>query len=198
MERAAERDDERTQAGARMPRRERRAQLLALAAQMFARRGYHHISMDDIAEHAGVTKPVLYRHFSSKLELYLAVVDLQGAALVDAVRAELRLLDAPDTLEVVDAVVRGYRGYARAAGPAASLLFESDVMRDDVARAHVLGPHDTVTLAAAEALRAGTDATDADAVGRASTAVARAALLDGGPTLPRLAVHGLAPTPAAG
>ena len=49
----------------RLPADERRQQLLAVACDLFARTGFHDTSMDDIAEAAGVTKPVLYQHFPS-------------------------------------------------------------------------------------------------------------------------------------
>ena len=42
--------------------------------------------MDDIAERAGVSKPVLYQHFPGKLELYLALLDTQAEALAEAVQ----------------------------------------------------------------------------------------------------------------
>ena len=61
--------------GGRMPRRERRAQLLESALEVFVAQGYHAAAMDDIAERAGVSKPVLYQHFPGKLELYLALLD---------------------------------------------------------------------------------------------------------------------------
>lgn len=64
-------------------------QLLTIAERLFSDHGYHHITMDDIADGAGVSKPVLYRHFPSKLDLYLALVDQQGVALVDSVRTVL-------------------------------------------------------------------------------------------------------------
>ncbi len=79
----------------RMPRDERRAQLLTIAEELFASHGYHHISMDDIADRAGVGKPVLYRHFPSKLDLYLAIVDDQGERLVGAVHATLTRSASP-------------------------------------------------------------------------------------------------------
>ena len=61
--------------GGRLPRRERRAQLLSSALEVFVAQGYHAAAMDDIAERAGVSKPVLYQHFPGKLELYLALLD---------------------------------------------------------------------------------------------------------------------------
>ena len=58
----------------RMPRAERRTQLLHVAKVVFARQGFHQTAMTDIAASAGVTKPVLYQHFGSKLELYLGTI----------------------------------------------------------------------------------------------------------------------------
>ena len=58
----------------RLPAARRRTQLLQVALGVFADNGFHVTSMNDIAEAAGVTKPVLYQHFRSKRELYLEVV----------------------------------------------------------------------------------------------------------------------------
>lgn len=65
----------------RLPRAERRAQLLSVATSKFGERGYHPTSMDDIAEAAGVTKPVLYQHFNSKEDLYISVIQQVGEVL---------------------------------------------------------------------------------------------------------------------
>jgi AcrR family transcriptional regulator len=56
----------------RLPRDERRAQLLAAALEVFTQAGYHSAAMDEIADRAKVSKPVLYQHFPSKLDLYPA------------------------------------------------------------------------------------------------------------------------------
>src|SRR5260370_42340493 len=66
----------------RLPRSARRKQLLAAAQEVFVAQGYHAAAMDDIAERAGVSKPVLYQHFPGKLELYLALLDTHGDSLV--------------------------------------------------------------------------------------------------------------------
>jgi AcrR family transcriptional regulator len=58
----------------RLPRAERQAQLLDAAATAFALGGFAATSMEDVAAQAGVTKLIVYRHFSSKEELYGAVV----------------------------------------------------------------------------------------------------------------------------
>ena len=59
----------------RLPKSERRTQVLSSALEVFVASGYHATGMDDIAERAGVSKPVLYQHFPSKLDLYLALLD---------------------------------------------------------------------------------------------------------------------------
>lgn len=71
----------------RMPRAERRAQLLDHAVDVFAERGYHGTSMDDIAGRAGVTKPVLYQHFTSKSHLYGTIVRAVGTEITELIRA---------------------------------------------------------------------------------------------------------------
>ena len=128
--------------GRRMPRDERRAQVLAAAQELFAREGYHHVSMDDIAARSDITKPVLYRHFPSKLDLYLAVVDARGAGLLAAVGAALAPIEhgavhPGDGRAVVHAIVRAYFEFVEGAGESASLLFESDVTRDTAVRSRV-------------------------------------------------------------
>ena len=63
--------DATTRVTPRLSRSARRTQLLAAAKTVFVTQGYHSAAMDDIAVRAGVSKPVLYQHFPSKLELYL-------------------------------------------------------------------------------------------------------------------------------
>jgi AcrR family transcriptional regulator len=69
----------------RLPGPERRTQLLDVALDVFARQGFHGTSMNDVADAAGVTKPVLYQHWGSKRELYLAVLEEAGHRLVDTI-----------------------------------------------------------------------------------------------------------------
>ena len=74
----------------RMRGPERRAQLLAVARRVFGRSGFHGVSMDEVAKEAGVTKPILYDHFNSKEELYVALLDADAASLEERVRSALR------------------------------------------------------------------------------------------------------------
>ena len=73
----------------RLPRSARRKQLLAAAQEVFVAQGYHAAAMDDIAERAGVSKPVLYQHFPGKLELYLALLDTHCDAFVERIRSAM-------------------------------------------------------------------------------------------------------------
>jgi AcrR family transcriptional regulator len=58
----------------RLSRGERHGLILESATEVFGTRGYHNVSMDDIAEQAGISKALVYQHFDSKDELYLAVM----------------------------------------------------------------------------------------------------------------------------
>ena len=71
--------DATTRVTPRLSRAARRTQLLAAAKSVFVTQGYHSAAMDDIAVQAGVSKPVLYQHFPSKLELYLALLTESAA-----------------------------------------------------------------------------------------------------------------------
>jgi AcrR family transcriptional regulator len=71
----------------RLPAIARREQILACALEVFARSGFHGTSMNDVAEAAGVTKPVLYQHFDSKQELFTALLDEVGHRMHSAITA---------------------------------------------------------------------------------------------------------------
>ncbi|HEX3795103.1 MAG TPA: helix-turn-helix domain-containing protein [Acidimicrobiales bacterium] len=79
----------------RLTAEQRRQQLFTVALELFARRGYRSTTMDDIAEAAGVTKPLVYQHFSSKRALYLELVDSIAAELLIAVRGAVMRAKGP-------------------------------------------------------------------------------------------------------
>jgi AcrR family transcriptional regulator len=70
----------------RMPRAVREQQMLDAAVRTFGQRGYRAASMDEIAELAGVSKPLVYLYLNSKEELFTACIRREAAALVAAVR----------------------------------------------------------------------------------------------------------------
>lgn len=77
----------------RLPRAQRREQIIHIATDVFARHGYHDSSMDDVAEAAGVSKPVLYQHFESKSELFSTVMDKSIGDLAERLSAILDSVD---------------------------------------------------------------------------------------------------------
>jgi AcrR family transcriptional regulator len=110
---------------ARLPRDERRAQLLIAALEVFTVAGYHSAAMDEIAERANVSKPVLYQHFPSKLDLYLAVLDMHIDSLVFAIQKAIA--SNRENSSRVAATVDAYFGFIDSEGEAFRLLFESDM-----------------------------------------------------------------------
>jgi AcrR family transcriptional regulator len=115
-----------------MPRPARREQLLQAAQEVFVAQGYHAAAMDDIAERAGVSKPVLYQHFPGKLELYLALLDVHIGALMAEVRAALASTSV-NKLRVA-ALIDSYFRYVEDEGAAFRLVFESDLTNEPAVR----------------------------------------------------------------
>ncbi|GAA1333836.1 TetR/AcrR family transcriptional regulator [Saccharothrix algeriensis] len=120
--------------GVRLPRTARRAQLLAAAQDVFVTNGYHAAAMDEIAERAGVSKPVLYQHFPGKLELYMALLEAHVDELVDRVRGALA--STTDNKQRVKATVGAFYDFVDGEGQAFRMVFESDLRSEPaVARA---------------------------------------------------------------
>ena len=117
----------------RLPRGARRLQLLQAAQDVFVAQGFHAAAMDDIADRAGVSKPVLYQHFPGKRELYLALLEQQVDALVE--RLGQAMAGTDDNRTRVDGAVGAYFDFIDAEGEAFRLVFESDLRNDDDVRA---------------------------------------------------------------
>jgi len=117
--------DVKNESRSRLPRDERRAQLLSAALESFTTSGYHAASMDEIAERANVSKPVLYKHFPSKLDLYLAVLDLHIDSLVFSIQKAIA--STRENKNRVKATIDAYFGFMEGEGEAFRLLFESDM-----------------------------------------------------------------------
>lgn len=132
--------------GTRLPRRARRNQLLGAAQQVFVAQGYHAAAMDDIADRAGVSKPVLYQHFPGKLDLYMALLDQHCDALIQAVRAALG--STSDNKLRVAATMEAYFAFVEDEGGAFRLVFESDLTNEPAVRERV----DKVNLECAQAV----------------------------------------------
>jgi len=125
MTETAQQSSAATARGVRLPRTARRAQLLAAAQHVFVANGYHAAAMDEIAERAGVSKPVLYQHFPGKLELYMALLETHTEELVRRVRSALD--STTDNKQRVQAAVAAYFDFVDGEGQAFRMVFESDL-----------------------------------------------------------------------
>ena len=94
--------------GRRLSGGERRHQLFGTALRLFAERGYESTTMDEIADAAGVTKPLLYQHFSSKRALYLELLDSIAGELLAEIDAATAAAPGPR-----EQVAGGFAAYFR-------------------------------------------------------------------------------------
>jgi AcrR family transcriptional regulator len=112
---------------------------MAAAQEVFVAHGYHAAAMDDIADRAGVSKPVLYQHFPGKLELYLALLDKHTAELVDALRTAMA--KTTDNAQRVHNAVSAYFDFVDGKGAevpgAFRLVFETDLRNEPAVRERI-------------------------------------------------------------
>jgi AcrR family transcriptional regulator len=130
----------------RLPAQARREQILDVAVQVFARNGFHGTSMNDVAEAAGVTKPVLYQHFDSKQALYLALIGEVGRRLLLAITKATAGATTGREMTVL-----GFRAYFRFVAEdrdAFLLMYGTGASRDEEATTAVRG----LTAEAAKAI----------------------------------------------
>ncbi|YCK79443.1 TetR/AcrR family transcriptional regulator [Arthrobacter sp. D3-16] len=109
-------------------RDERRRQLLQAAQAVFVASGYQGANMEEIAQAAYVSKPVLYQYFPSKRELYLELLDINLTALGDVLQESVH--SAKPNKERVHDAIRAYFGYIARDDGAYRLAFESGLSDD--------------------------------------------------------------------
>jgi AcrR family transcriptional regulator len=113
----------------RLPAARRRRQLLGVALRVFAAEGYHNASMNDIAVEAGVTKPVLYQHFTSKRELFTELLTDVGRDLQDRITKAVASATGPR--EMVELGFAAYFTYVDRHRDAFQLFYGGGLARDD-------------------------------------------------------------------
>jgi AcrR family transcriptional regulator len=126
----------------RMRGPERRAQLLAVARRQFGRWGFHGVSMDQVAKEAGVTKPILYDHFGSKEELYIALLDADAQELELQVRAALTA--STGNRERIRRSFQAYFDFVDEHAAGFKLFLQETMGADDVFRSKVQGVRDRI------------------------------------------------------
>lgn len=112
----------------RLPRAQRRVLLIDAARAAFTEGGYHATAMDDIAERAGVSKPVLYQHFDSKLDLYLAITRDVAGEIVSTVESALASTD--DNAARIVACLTSFFSSIDQPGSGYPLLLRSDLIHE--------------------------------------------------------------------
>ena len=125
---------------ARMTGTERRQQLVEIAKSLFAERGYDATSIEEIAQRANVSKPVVYEHFGGKEGLYAVVVDREMRQMLDMVTGALtaghprELLEqaAFALLDYIDQYTDGFRILVRDS-PVASTSGTFSSLLNDIA-----------------------------------------------------------------
>ncbi|MGW0501890.1 TetR/AcrR family transcriptional regulator [Micromonospora sp. NPDC003241] len=100
-----------TPAFKRLPRAVREQQMLDAAVRVFSRRGYHGASMDEIAEVAGISKPMVYAYLGTKEELFVACLHREGTRMMEAIAGAA----VPD-LPADERLWRGLRAFFRFVG----------------------------------------------------------------------------------
>ncbi|MEV0713310.1 TetR/AcrR family transcriptional regulator [Asanoa sp. NPDC050611] len=90
----------------RLPRAVREQQMLDAAVRVFSRRGFHEASMDEIADEAGISKPMVYAYLGSKDDLFRACVNREGTRLLESIVAAVG-----DDLPADEQLWRGLRGF---------------------------------------------------------------------------------------
>lgn len=131
-------------------RARRRAEVVDAASGIFATRGYHATCMDEICECAGISKPVLYKYFSSKLDLYLAVLQKHIDELVASVRQALR--SSVDNKSRVHAAVGAYFDFVDHETQVYRLVFESDLTSEPSVQWRVLQGTEACIVAVSDAI----------------------------------------------
>jgi AcrR family transcriptional regulator len=133
---------ERTPVSPRLPAARRRRQLLDVALAAFAEHGFHETSMNDVAEAAGVTKPVLYQHFRSKRELFGELLADVGREVQDAITKAVAAADTSH--EMVDLGFAAFFHYVDEHRDAFRLFWAQGFGRDDEFVALVKQVEDTL------------------------------------------------------
>ncbi len=112
----------------RLPAQERREQLLRVSLEVFAAKGFHATSMNDIADSAGVTKPVLYQHFMSKRDLFIELLAQIGTDLRGTISKATANAGGPR--QQIEQGFRAYFMFANEYTSAFTVLFGSGARRD--------------------------------------------------------------------
>lgn len=139
----------------RLPAAERKKIILEAASRTFVELGYQKALMDTIAKRSGVTKPIIYRHFPSKLDLLLAILEDHASVLTGVITRPLEEYsswqeevekDIHALLEFVEKYEMGYR-----------LTFEGEIAQEPEVISRIQAIRQSIVRNVAKNVRQGTD-----------------------------------------
>lgn len=139
----------------RLPATERRKVILDAALRTFVEFGYHGALMETIAERADVTKPILYRHFPSKMDLLLAIIDQAG----EEIRAGLMEpgVKGLNWRELIEHDVHAYLDFISKRGITFKLLYNTDIHVDEEVSERIGALRRSVVDLTADRIQSNTD-----------------------------------------
>ncbi len=141
----------------RLPASERRKVILDAALRTFVEFGYHGALMETIAERADVTKPILYRHFPSKMDLLLAILDQAGEEIRQGLLEPG--VKGLDWRELIKHDVHAYLSFIQSRGMAFQLLYNTDLNVDQGVYERLKGIRNSVIDITAARIASHTDMT---------------------------------------
>jgi AcrR family transcriptional regulator len=160
--------------GPRLPAAERRDAIVDTATRVFAERCYRRATTAEIAAEAGISEPILYRHFPSKVDLFLACLDAAWEGM-QAHWTEALTAEEPDGARLLETFLDAQRELRRRKPHLAALLVQglADAPQDPAINAymqmHVRRVHDLLTRILTTAQEAGAVPADRDPAAEAWT-----------------------------
>jgi AcrR family transcriptional regulator len=112
----------------RLSAKKRKESLLNVALEVFSSKGYENTSMEEIAELAGVTKPIVYQHFDSKKSLYLELSNTVSSNLIDSIKTATHNCVSPK--HQVEQGFKAYFNFVAMHASAFKLLFSRNAIND--------------------------------------------------------------------
>lgn len=142
----------------RLPAAQRKEQLLEVATRLFAERGYAGTTTAQLAKAAGVTEPIIYRHFASKRDLFIALIERTGEETIRLWEEQLAGADSPAErlrrlIGVNPMVMDRGRGAYRVIVQAMTEIEDAKILK--AIERHMIALHEFVTEQIAQAQRAG-------------------------------------------
>lgn len=117
----------------RLTAEQRRAAILEAAVAVFADRGYHAASIDDVATAAGISKALIYEHFESKQELYVSLLDQEADELFARLASAVAGVADPGAPRL-EAGLDAFFGFVEERRDAWRMLFRENSDRETAAR----------------------------------------------------------------